>query len=139
MTADKIDSILTVVRACDSVILATCDGDAPDARHVTNAMNLSADSLNLYFMTGRKTPKFAQLSHNAQCCLYYFDAATRHAVRLYGKIEFVDDACTRRAHWRDEYSKFGYAGPDSPDFILMRCVPRSYKYYIGQELIAGTL
>lgn len=131
--------ILAVINACDAVILATCDGKHPDMRHVTNAMNIGTTELNLFFMTSRDTPKYGQIRNNPECALYYFDDKTRHAVRLYGKIEFVQDADVRRSHWRPEFSKFGYDGPKSPDFILMRFVPESYKYYMGNEIKTGKL
>ncbi|MBD5400970.1 pyridoxamine 5'-phosphate oxidase family protein [bacterium] len=139
MEMGNINQILAIVRACDAVILATCAYDAPDARHVTNIMNRDTDDLKLYFMTSHDTPKVSQLESNNQCCLYYFDDKTRHAVRLYGTMEFVSDADIRRAHWRPEFEKFGYGGPDNPNFVLMRFVPNKYKYYVGEQQITGNL
>ena len=134
-----IDSILTVVKSCDDVILATCGDAYPDARHVTNAMNRDATNLNLFFMTGRDTPKYNQLQKDPLCCLYYFNPANRHSVRLYGEIKFVDDIQIRKKYWRDEYKKFGYSGAESDDFILMHFVPNSYKFYIGNDLKTGLI
>ena len=139
MKNNEADAILSVVLACDAAILATCDVKFPDARHVSNIMNKKAKSLDLFFMTSSDTPKYAQLQNNSACVLYYFNEKSRHAVRLYGNIEFVNDAALRKEHWRPEFSKFGYGGPENPDFILMRFVPHSYKYYIGPEMKTGTL
>lgn len=133
-------SILNIIRACDSVMLATVNADGyPEARHLTNAMNRDAADLNLYFMTGRDTPKFAQLARDARCGLYYFDPNTRHAVRLFGTIEFVADMALRAAYWRDEYARFGYNGAGDENFVLMRFVPRGYKYYVGPEMHSGRI
>lgn len=134
-----IDSVLNVVKSCDDVVLATCGVLYPDARHLTNAMNRDTSNLTLYFMTGRDTPKYNQLQQNSNCMLYYFNPQTRHSVRLYGKIEFVTDMTTRKQYWRDEYKKFGYNSAESDDFILMRFVPNSYKFYIGNELKTGNI
>ncbi len=134
-----IDSVLNVVRSCDDVILATCGGVSPDVRHLTNAMNRDAADLNLYFMTGRDTPKYNQLSKNPNCTLYYFNPVTRYSVRLYGEIKFVDDMRIRKKYWRDDYKKFGYNGAESTDFILMHFVPKSYKFYIGNDLKCGNI
>lgn len=134
MSNNEKSAILDVILACDATILATCDDDTPDARHISNIMNKNATTLDLFFMTSRDTPKYAQLQQNPECALYYFDDKTRHAVRLYGKMMFVDDATVRAAHWRPEFEKFGYGGPDNPEFILMRFVPHKYKYYIGPEM-----
>ncbi|MDE6250819.1 MAG: pyridoxamine 5'-phosphate oxidase family protein [Alphaproteobacteria bacterium] len=134
-----IDSVLNVVKSCDAVVLATCGALYPDARHLTNAMNRDASDLTLYFMTGRNTPKYKQLQQNPNCALYYFNSQTRHSVRLYGKIEFVTDMIIRQQYWRDEYKKFGYSGAESDDFILMRFIPNSYKFYIGGDIKTGII
>lgn len=134
-----INSVLDVVKSCDDVVLATCGTSYPDARHLANSMNQNATDLTLYFMTGRDTPKYNQLKQNPNCALYYFNPQTRHSVRLYGKIEFVADMPTRQKYWRDDYKKFGYSGAESDDFILMRFVPASYKFYIGDELKTGNI
>ena len=139
MESDNIRAILDVILACDAAILATCDGKYPDIRHISNIMNKNASSLDLFFMTSRDTPKYAQISNSPECALYYFDDKTRHAVRLYGKMTFVDDMGLRTAHWRPEFEKFGYGGPDNPDFVLMRFIPDSYKYYVGPDMKVGKI
>ena len=139
MQNDINNAILDVVRACDAAVVALCGGDYPDARHMSNAMNRAADDLTLNFMTSRTTRKFDQIMHNNHCCLYFFDANTRHAVRLYGDLIAVTDIKTRRAKWNPEYSKFGYSGPDDGDFVLLQFAPKSYKYYVGPEMKTGAL
>ncbi len=134
-----IDSVLNVVRSCDDVILATCGDMSPDVRHLTNALNRGTADLNLYFMTGRGTPKYNQLQQNPHCTLYYFNPTTRHAVRLYGKIEFVVDMAARKKYWRDEYCQFGYGGPEDADFALLRFILAAYKFYVGNELKVGKI
>lgn len=130
---------MDVILACDAAILATCAENQPDARHISNIMNKNATTPDLFFMTSRDTPKYAQLLKNPECALYFFDDKTRHAVRLYGTMTFVDDMKLRRAHWRPEFSKFGYGGPENPDFVLMRFAPHKYKYYVGPQQITGDL
>lgn len=138
MTNNTTDAITQIIRACQAVQLCTFGGEYPETRHVSNAMNHDATDLTLYFMTGANTPKYAQLAKNPKCCLYYFDDATRHAVRLFGAIEFVTDNAVRAKYWRDEYKKFGYGGVADANFVLMRFVPAQYKFYVGQELKTGT-
>lgn len=131
--------ILAVIKACDATILATYNGEHPDLRHISNAMNLDAADFNLFFMTSHETPKYTQLCRNNACALYYYDDKTRHAVRLYGKMEFIHDIVTRRKYWRPEFEKFGYGGPESSEFILMKFIPATYKYYIGPEIKTGNI
>lgn len=132
-------AITDVITACDSVILALCGDNFPDARHISNAMNMTIDDMNLWFMTSRATPKFTQLKNNSKCCLYYFDDKTRHAVRLYGDILIENDINMRQSKWNDDFRKFGYGGPDDSDFILLRFVPYAYKYYIGNNMKYGQI
>lgn len=134
-----IETIIDDIKSCDDVVLATCGAIYPDARHLTNAMNRGINKLDLFFMTGHDTPKYNQLKNNSHCTLYYFNSQTRHAVRLYGNMEFIDNMDVRRKYWRDEYKKFGYSGPESADFILMHFVPNSYKFYIGNEIKTGNI
>lgn len=134
-----LEAIINDIKSCDDVVLATFGAAHPDLRHLTNAMNRDITKLNLFFMTGRGTPKYTQLKNNPYCTLYYFNPQTRHAVRLFGKMKFIDDVTVRRQYWRDEYKKFGYTGPESDDFILMRFVPDSYKIYIGHEVKTGKI
>ncbi len=132
--------LMDIVRACDVVHFSTNgENGYPETRHLSNAMNINGAGDCLYFMTGRNTPKYAQLARDARCGLYYFDTATRHALRIFGEIEFVTDASVRHEQWRDEYQKFGYLGPDDLNFVLMRFMPESYKYYNGSELKSGKI
>lgn len=138
MPTETLNSIMEIVRACADLQLCTFGlGQYPETRHVTNAMNRDATTLDLHFMTSNLSPKFMQLTQNPHCCLYYFNPANRHAVRLFGKIEFISDIDTKRSHWRDEYSQFGYSGADDKIFALLRFVPESYKFYIGDEMKTG--
>lgn len=139
MNNSTISAILDVLTQCDDAIVATCAGDFPDARHMTNALNRTATDLQLYFMTSRDTPKYKQLQENTHCALYYFNPANRHAVRLYGMMEFISDTDIRVKKWRPEFSKFGYGGPYDDAFVLMRFIPYSYKYYIGTDQKSGVL
>ncbi len=140
MEQDVLQSILDIVRACDSLQLCTFGlGEYPETRHVTNAMNRTTTDLALHFLTGTRTPKYAQIQKNPNCCLYYFNDANRHAVRLFGKIEIINDMNEKHAHWRDEYKKFGYSGPDDAGFALLKFIPMEYKFYIGDEIKNGKI
>ncbi len=135
MNTDIKESILKIVRACENLQLATCAfGKYPETRHIMNAMNMGATDLNLHFLTTVGSPKYEQLSQNPHCCLYYFNPENRHAVRLFGKMQFIDDCAERAKYWRDEYAVFGYTDATDDRWVLMRFVPDSYKFYIGTEL-----
>ena len=141
MPTQKIpETIIDVIHACDSVQLATIRPDGyPETRHVANMMNHGVDDLTLFFMTGRNTPKAQQLLNNPRCCLYYYDTATHHSVRLFGTMELVTDKKSRHAHWDEEFANFGYDGPDDPEFILLRFHAAEYKYYDAAGIQTGKI
>lgn len=139
-TNNDIQSVIDVVKSCDDVQLCTMRLDGyPETRHVMNAMNRQIDDLELHFITGRETPKFKQIRRSPRCCLYYFNPQTRYAVRLFGEIAEVTDLSAREKFWRDDYKKFGYAGPSDSNFVLLRITPTSYKFYVGDEMRTGVL
>lgn len=140
MTNEQIkNSILDVVRACDTVQFCTINLDGyPETRDIANMMNRDATELVFYFMTSRSTPKVAQINKNPKCSLYCYDNATHHAMRLFGTVELIDDEQMRRQYWDDSFCQFGYSGVDDPEFILMRFTPREYKYYIAETIMTGS-
>ncbi|MDR1338038.1 MAG: pyridoxamine 5'-phosphate oxidase family protein [Rickettsiales bacterium] len=140
MNDETLQSILKIVRACDSLQLATISLDGyPETRHVMNAMNSNASGLSLHFMTSNQSPKYRQLQRNPRVCLYYFNPENRHAVRLFGEIEIVDYPVQKRLFWNDDFKAFGYSGADDEHYALLRFIPREYKYYLGDELKTGRI
>ncbi len=139
MQNDELNAILADVRACETVILATCGETYPDARHILNVLNANAVDFNLKFITTMNSPKHMQMAKNPWCALYYFNPENRHAVRLYGTMEFITAPAQRRAQWRDEFTAFGFTGADDPKFTLMRFIGDSYKFYIGNDMHTGAL
>lgn len=135
-----IKSILEIIKSCDDVQLCTIRQDGyPETRHVMNGMNQNINSFVLHFLTMKKSPKYEQLQENNKCCLYYFNPVTRHAVRLFGNminIEFIEEKCK---YWQDKYSRFGFTGSDDPNFALLQFVPKTYKFYIGEEIFSGEI
>lgn len=132
MTNETLKTILDVVTACDSLQLATISLDGyPETRHVLNAMNQNATDLNLHFMTNKQSPKYQQLLKNPKVCLYYFIPENRHAVRLFGKIEIIEDNAQKQKYWQDDFKGFGYSGPDDANYALLHFVPDEYKFYSG--------
>ena len=135
---NEIQSIVDIVKSCEDVILATNRLDEfPEARTVMNALNADATDLNLHFITNDDSPKMAQLRRNAKCCLYYFNADTRYAVRLFGEIRMIDNLDEKKKYWRDSYCEFGYSGADDANLTLLEFVPKSYKFYVGDEMKTG--
>ena len=140
MKIEEIKAALDVVRACDNVLLATKRRDGyPEIRHMANMLNRDAREMTLYFITTNYSPKVLQIACLDKCCLYYYDAETHHALRLFGVMETLDDAETRHKYWHDDFKKFGYSGPDDENFVILKFVCDEYKYYVGNEMKRGLL
>ncbi|MBN1281928.1 MAG: pyridoxamine 5'-phosphate oxidase family protein [Alphaproteobacteria bacterium] len=141
MTNEIKQSLIDVIKSCDSLQLCTFGLDIyPETRHVMNAMNMDiTDELDLHFMTNNQSPKFAQLSKNPNCCLYYFNPETRFAIRLFGVMEFIDDKNEKLKYWRDDYKVYGYSGGDDERYALLHFIPKKYKFYAGGELKQGDI
>ena len=136
---NTLESIINIIKSCDSVVLSTVNAQYTDARYITNMLNRNIRLLDLYFMTGSDTPKYDQLDLNPNCCLYYYNPETHYSVRLYGKMRFVDDTTLKNKYWMPEFKRFGYCGADDQRFIVMRFVPMEYKFYIGDEIKTGKI
>lgn len=87
-----IKSIIDIIKSCDDLQLCTFGLNAyPETRTIMNGMNQCIESIDLHFLTMKSSPKFQQLENNNNCCLYYFNPTTRYAVRLFGKMENIED------------------------------------------------
>lgn len=137
----NIKSIIDIIKSCDDLQLCTFGLDQyPETRHLMNAMNKDINSIDLHFLTLKTSPKFKQLEKNNNCCLYYFNSETRYAVRLFGQMENIEDMNEKKKYWQDRYSRFGsLSGADDPNFALLHFISKSYKFYIGEQMITGNL
>lgn len=137
---ETIKSIIDIIKSCDDLQLCTKRLDGfPETRHVMNGMNKDIDSIDLHFLTLKSSPKFAQLQKDNKCCLYYFNINNRHAVRLFGRMESIDDMNEKEKYWLEKYSRFGLTDVTDPDFALLHFIPESYKFYIGETMYTGTI
>lgn len=140
MINETIKSIIDIIKSCDDVQLCTNRPDGyPETRHVMNGMNQDIESIDLRFLTMKSSPKFKQLQADDKCCLYYFNPKSRYAVRLFGKMENINDVTEKEKYWKDKYSNFGFTGPDDENLALFRFIAKSYKFYIGEEMKTGLI
>ncbi|MBO4626068.1 MAG: pyridoxamine 5'-phosphate oxidase family protein [Alphaproteobacteria bacterium] len=140
MTNEVLDYILKIVHSCQFVYLSTINLDNyPETRHLMNTMNEKAENLYLHFLTGLYSPKMEQLERNDKAGLYYYNQQTHHAVRLFGRIQVVDNPVERMQYWNDSYKMFGYTGPEDKNWGLIAFIPDGYKYYSGGEIIADKI
>ncbi|MCL1892321.1 MAG: pyridoxamine 5'-phosphate oxidase family protein [Alphaproteobacteria bacterium] len=132
MTDEQKQSFIDIIRSCEDVILATNRPDKyPDARNVINIFNREITDLDLYFFTSTRWKTLWQVSENHNICLYYFNPATRMSLRLFGRIEIIEDMREKQNRFLPGIKKFGVTGYDDPTYVFLRFTPEKYKYYIG--------
>ena len=140
MTNEILNHILKIVHSCPVAYLSTINQDKyPETRHLMNTMNEKAENLNLHFLTGIHSPKAEQLEKNPRVCLYYYDPNTHLAVRLFGRMKFVDNVVERGQYWDETYKMFGYTGPEDENWGLITFIPDAYKFYSGGEIMSDKI
>ena len=93
----------------------------PDARAMAVA---KADGLKTaWMMTCKLSDKHRQLSQNPGCMIYATDLEDTQGymeLRLWGKIELLDDAETKARIWRDDYICYFPGGKDDPNLCVLK-------------------
>ncbi len=74
----------------------------------------------VWFATGSDSPKIAELKADPKATIYGYDGEAMQEFRLYGKVEMLTDAASRRKIWKDEFIEHFPGGVDSPDMVVLR-------------------
>lgn len=124
-------SLIELINSCSDLqfVTFTLDGQYPETRHVTNAMNCNVSELNLFYMTNNKSHKYQQVAKNPHVCVYYSNPKTKQAASLFGFVELVHDPVLKKRHWKDEYIKEGYSGYNDQDLAILHFIPKKYKFH----------
>jgi len=118
-TAEAKSRVLQMLDKDTFVSLATFGTDGyPDVRVLLIAAKDGVDSV--WFATEATSGKIAQLQKNPKAVLYGYDMETMTEFRLFGNIELLTDAASRRKIWRDEFIQHFPDGVDSPTMIVLR-------------------
>jgi len=111
--------VLQILEKNPFVSLATFgDNDWPDVRVLLVAAKDGVDSI--WFATGTESAKIAQLQKNPKAAIYGFDMEAMTEFRLFGTVELLSDAASRRKIWRDDFIQYFPDGVDSPTMIVLR-------------------
>ena len=111
--------VLQILEKNPFVSLATFgDNDWPDVRVLLVAAKDDVDSI--WFATGTESAKIAQLQKNPKAAIYGFDMEAMSEFRLFGNVELLSDAVSRRKIWRDDFIQYFPDGVDSPTMIVLR-------------------
>lgn len=111
-----------------AVFLISINEDGqPDARAM--AIGKSDGLKTIWMSTGKDCDKYRQLSKNSSCMLYAtdlpdtdnkLDAENYLELRLWGRIEILDDADSKALVWRDDYFEYFPSGPSDPNLCVLK-------------------
>jgi len=111
--------ILQILEKNPFVSVATFGAeDWPDVRVLLVATKDDVDAL--WFATSTESAKIAQIRKNPKAAIYGFDMETMTEFRLFGHVELLSDAASRRKIWRDDFIQHFPDGVDSPTMIVLR-------------------
>lgn len=138
--ADNIKKIVfEVVENCETMQIATLALDGfPETRMVRNLRNFKLNpqykeklepTLDIYCLTNISTQKYEQLKKDSRACMYFFDASTRKAMTVFGRVEILQDIETKKFFWDDSWKRFGYENFEDKNLCLLKFKPERYKYY----------
>ncbi len=123
-----------------TVFLVTVDEDGrPDARAMAPVL---ADGLTtVWMLTGKGSDKFKELSRNSECLLYATDLEDTEnylELRLWGRMELLDDAESRALTWRNDYLGYFPGGQDDPSLCVLKFTATSgtLQTRAGKEKLA---
>jgi general stress protein 26 len=109
------------------VFLVTLGEDGrPDMRAISA---VKVDSLkSIWMLTGKNSDKYKELVKNPECMLYATeleDCAGYMELRLWGRVEILDDAASRAAVWRDDYLHYFPGWQDDPSICVLKFTANS--------------
>lgn len=142
------EAVFKLMDESDAVYLATVDGTAP---HIRALVNLRRRDLypgasefcrkqgsTVYFTTSAASAKVRELRANPAAAVYYCDPAKTHGVSLSGRMEILTDPELKRALWSEDWRIYWPAGPDDPDYVVLRMKPeRAEGWWGATPLVIG--
>jgi general stress protein 26 len=82
-----------------------------------------------YWHTNSPSMRIKQYRNNPKACIYFYDKRFFRGVMLKGKMEVVDDKKIKKEIWKDEYTVYYKDGMDGGDFIILKFMAETGRYY----------
>jgi len=82
-----------------------------------------------YWHTNSPSMRIKQYRDNPKACIYFYDKRFFRGVMLKGIMEVLDDKKIKKEIWKDEYSMYYKGGMYDGDFIIIRFIAKTGRYY----------
>lgn len=123
LTVDRaLEAVRTTIAASRYCFLVTLDEAGHPQARLMDPFPPEAD-VTVWLATSSVTRKVGQLRHDSRATLAYYDWERQGYVTLIGDARLVTDLEERRRRWKPEWQSFYPAGPEAPDYVLIRFIP----------------
>lgn len=102
-------------------LVTTGEDGRPDVRAM--AVIETEGLKTIWMMSGKSSDKYKQLAKNPACLIYATDMDDTEGymeLRLWGKMELLDDAASLDRAWRDEYAVYFPEGKKDPNVVVLK-------------------
>ena len=122
-----IEQAIRLLEPGKPVFLVTIGEDGrPDARAMATVKVETCKTV--WMLTGKNSDKYRELLRRPESMLYATDledGAGYLELRLWGRMELLDDAASRAQAWRDEYCCYFPGGQDDPNLCVLKFTAES--------------
>jgi general stress protein 26 len=91
--------------------------------------------LLIYLGTNTSSAKIDELRKNPKGCVYFCDHPRVVGMCFAGDFEPLTDSKLRRALWVDGWERYYPAGPEDPDYTVLRMLPDSVSGWLSSRRI----
>jgi general stress protein 26 len=91
--------------------------------------------LMLYLGTNTSSAKIDEIRKNPKGCVYFCDYPQFLGMSFAGDLEIVGDPRIRRALWTPGWEVYYPAGPEDPDYTVLRMLPDSVSGWLSSRRI----
>lgn len=139
---------LELMNTAEAVYLATVDADGrPRIRAMCNLRRedrypgtgrfcQSAPGFTVHLGTSLSCGKIADIRANANVAVYYCDPKMFRGLMLGGRMEVLTDPDLRRACWQEQWRVYYPAGPEDPEWVILRLAPETACGFRGTAMFA---
>ncbi len=92
--------------------------------------------LLMYLGTNTSSAKIEEIRRNPKACVYLCDYPQTVGMMFAGDLEIVDDPQTRRALFTPGWEVYYPAGPDDPDYTVLRLYPKFVSGWLRSSRVA---
>jgi len=92
--------------------------------------------LLMYLGTNTSSAKIEEIRRNPKACVYLCDYPQTVGMMFAGDLEIVDDSRIRRTLFTPGWEMYYPAGPDDPDYTVLRLLPKFVSGWLRSSRVA---